>query len=196
MTASPVDAEDDVGPSSAVSGLNEEELAELRVAGEQWRHSIGRQGARLGDLPVDPGLHRFRRAPEPAGAIRFMTVDFVATDDPAGVSATSEADALPSRAGRIGSRLRRVALGAPLASGAVTHERMRKLVALPILFRRAFVGRLRPRGDGAEDPRPAGVAGDGGVGASEGVDEVVLGGFPGRSRSTVRPILSYETGEL
>ena len=47
--------------------------------------------------------------------------------------ATAHAGAGTSRFGRVASTWRRVTLGAPLAASAVAHERMRKLVALPIL---------------------------------------------------------------
>ena len=128
-----VAAEVDVGPSSAVSRLNDDEVAALRQAGRQWGEAVGQPNARLRDLPVDPRLHRFPRSSESSGASRFTTVDFVAGERSGEVSATSHADAVPSRFGGVVSRLRRVALGAPLASSAVAHERMRKLVALPIL---------------------------------------------------------------
>ncbi|HUZ82688.1 MAG TPA: APC family permease [Gaiellaceae bacterium] len=133
MTDSSVEAQEDVGPASAVSGLSATEIADLKLVGAQWRQQVGRRNVRLRDLPVDPGLHRFPRTPEPAGASRFTDICFVETSESGDVSATAEAAVLPSREGRLALRARRLVLGAPLASTAVAHERMRKLVALPIL---------------------------------------------------------------
>ena len=123
----------DIGPAAAVSGLDEGEVSVLRQVGEQWDRAVGGRSDWLHALPVDPALHRFPRSLQPVGAGRFAAVDFVETDGSTRVSATSHADAVPSRAGRAASTFRRIALGAPLVSSAVAHERMRKLIALPIL---------------------------------------------------------------
>lgn len=108
---STTDEPKEVGPGSAVPGLNAQELAALRAVGQRWKRAVGGRRAWLRALPVDPALPRF---PARADGGRFVEV---------GVSPDGE----ESR------RLRRVVLGAPLASSAVAHERMRKLVALPIL---------------------------------------------------------------
>lgn len=123
----------DVGPSAAIGGLDEGEVSILRQVGEQWGRAVGGGSEWLRDLPVDPSLHRFPRSLQPLGPGRFTGVDFVETGRPAEISATSHADALPTRAGGAASRLRRIAFGAPLASSAVASEQMRKLIALPIL---------------------------------------------------------------
>jgi amino acid transporter len=47
--------------------------------------------------------------------------------------ATEPAEAPPSRLGRLATAARRMVVGPPLSSSAVIHERMRKLVALPVL---------------------------------------------------------------
>jgi amino acid transporter len=133
LTDSSDEAQEDVGPASAVSGLSASEIADLKLVGAQWRQQVGRRNVRLRDLPVDPALHRFPRTPEPTGASRFTEICFVETGEPGEVSATTEAAALPSREGWLALRARRLVLGAPLASTAVAHERMRKLIALPIL---------------------------------------------------------------
>ena len=49
------------------------------------------------------------------------------------VESTSEAEVPSSRLGRLGYDLRRALLGPPLRSTAIARERMRKLVALPVL---------------------------------------------------------------
>lgn len=131
--SSSVEAHEDVGPASAVSGLSASELADLKLVGAQWRGHVGRRNLRLRDLPVDPALHRFPHTSEPTTASRFTEINFVESGERTGVSATARAAALPSREGRFALRMRRLLLGAPLASSAVASERMRKLIALPIL---------------------------------------------------------------
>ncbi|MHB8643145.1 MAG: APC family permease [Gaiellaceae bacterium] len=126
-------AQTEIGPAAAVSGLDESEVSVLRQVGEQWGRAVGGRSEWLQALPVDPGLHRFPRSLQPIGAGRFAAVDFVESDRPAQIGATSHADAVASPSGAAASRLRRIAFGAPLASSAVGHERMRKLIALPIL---------------------------------------------------------------
>jgi hypothetical protein len=123
----------DIAPAAAVSGLDEREVSVLRQVGEQWDRAVAGRSDWLHALPVDPALHRFPRFLQPVGAGRFAAIDFVETDGSTRVSATSHADAVPSRAGRAASTFRRIAFGAPLASSAVAHEKMRKLIALPIL---------------------------------------------------------------
>jgi len=109
----------DVGPTATVSGLDEGEVAVLRQVGEQWDRALAGRSGWLRDLPVDPGLHRFPRSLQPVGPGRFTQVEL------------AEADGV--RPSDLASRLRRIAFGVPLASSAVAHERMRKLIALPIL---------------------------------------------------------------
>jgi amino acid transporter len=109
----------DVGPAAAVSGLDEGEVAVLRRVGQQWDRALAGRSGSLRNLPVDPGLHRFPRSLQPVGPGRFTQIEFAEVDG--------------SRQSGTTSRLRRIAFGAPLASSAVAHERMRKLIALPIL---------------------------------------------------------------
>ena len=123
----------DVGPGSAVAGLDEQELAVLRQVGGHWGRVLGPRPAWLRALPVDPALHRFPRSLEAGGGGRFAAVDFVETDDAGEIIATAHAGAGASRSGRAASRWRRVLLGAPLSGSAIARERMRKAVALPIL---------------------------------------------------------------
>jgi hypothetical protein len=54
-------------------------------------------------------------------------------EGPREVLASEQAEDEPSRSGRAMHRLRRIVLGPPLASSAVVYERMRKLIALPVL---------------------------------------------------------------
>ena len=65
---------------------------------------------------------------------RFVSpVDFVRSRHKDELTATPEAEAPPTRIGSALFRVRRALLGPPLALTAVALERMRKLVALPIL---------------------------------------------------------------
>jgi hypothetical protein len=123
----------DVGPESTVVGLDEREIAVLRQVGVRWGRALSGRRAWSRALPVDPGLHRFPRSPTAGRGGRFTTVDFMAGKDTGEVVATPHAGALPTGSGRVAAVCRRVLLGLPLAGSAVTHERMRKLVALPIL---------------------------------------------------------------
>jgi hypothetical protein len=75
-------------------------------------------------LPVDPSLHRASQIPEPARWGRFVHVR------PRG-RPQEELEATPAEDG--GERLRRVLFGPPIRSSAVVRERMRKIVALPVL---------------------------------------------------------------
>jgi hypothetical protein len=127
------DAITDVGPDSAIVGLDDREVAVLRKVGVHWTRALGGAHGRLRALPVDPALHRFPRSPAADRGGRFAAVDFVAGDDAGEVVATPHAGALPSGTARAGAACRRVLFGHPLSASAVVHERMRKLVALPVL---------------------------------------------------------------
>jgi amino acid transporter len=80
-------------------------------------------------LPVDPALSRFPATPEARGAVHFVCVD----SESGRVEATAAAGDPETRAGRAAARALRAVVGPPLRSTAIAHERMRKLVALPVL---------------------------------------------------------------
>lgn len=96
---SPAEEMTDVGPESAIAGLDETELAVLRQVAEHWGRALSGRRAGVRELPVDPALHRFPRSLEVRQASRFATVAFVETDDPAELVATAHASAGPSRSG-------------------------------------------------------------------------------------------------
>ena len=79
----PADAEplSDVGPSSTVVGLDEQELAVLREVGGHWERVLRGRREWLRALPVDPGLHRFPSSPVAGRGARLAEVDFVASDE-------------------------------------------------------------------------------------------------------------------
>ena len=83
-------------------------------------------------LPVDPGLSRYPAQVGPHGALRFVSVD-TAPSEASEVEATEAAGDPVTPGARLGSRVLRAVLGAPLRTTAIAHEQMRKLVALPVL---------------------------------------------------------------
>ena len=88
---------------------------------------------RNGALPVDPGLSRY---PEHVGtrrALRFVSVDPEPRDGAGRVEATAAAAEPVTARARVGAGLLRAVVGAPLRTTAIAHERMRKLIALPVL---------------------------------------------------------------
>lgn len=109
------------------------ELEVLRHVGQHWKSVAGDSLERLRELPVDPGLKRFPDAAGPTRYSRFVPVEMVTPQPGDELEATVAAAQPETRAGRLLTALRRVVLGPPLRSSAVAHERMRKLVAMPVL---------------------------------------------------------------
>ncbi|MEU5938520.1 APC family permease [Micromonospora sp. NPDC047548] len=126
---------DDDGPDSGtlVTPLAEfpplapEELGTLRRIGDRWRAD------HPGELPVDPALGRHAVRPAPTRFGRLAPIAMFRRDEPDELVAAQPANLPGSRLGRALTRLRRAVLGPPLTSTAVLYERMRKLVALPVL---------------------------------------------------------------
>ena len=83
-------------------------------------------------LPVDPGLSRYPAKVEPHGPLHFVSVDTESASS-GRVEATEAAGDPVTPGGRAGARLLRAVVGAPLRSTAIARERMRNLVALPVL---------------------------------------------------------------
>ncbi len=144
-----------LSPATGYPALKESDLEVLRGIGERWGEALGDRARWIRALPCDPNLGQ-RRAVEdgaaggagasangttiaPPGAVRlerrrtrFVPVE---VDEAPGeeLEATREAGHAPTRAGWTAARARRALLGPPLHSAAVLEERMRKLVALPVL---------------------------------------------------------------
>ncbi|MEV0155264.1 APC family permease [Micromonospora sp. NPDC050686] len=116
-----------VTPSAEFPPLRPDEVATLRRIGVRWQPGRPPKG-----LPVDPTLDRYRGRPAPTRFGRLAPIEMFA-GQPGELVATGPAHEPGSRAARALTRLRRVVLGPPLRSSAVLYERMRKLVALPIL---------------------------------------------------------------
>ncbi len=119
-------------PDAALATLDESQLGVLRRVGREWSRVCGNPEVWRRALPVDPSLGSFPDATDiqPSRFGRFVPVRSAPL--PA-LEATGEAEVAPAPLGRLGHALRRTLLGPPLRSTAIARERMRKLVALPVL---------------------------------------------------------------
>jgi amino acid transporter len=120
------------GPDAQLARLDERQLGVLREVGHEWGQVCGNPERWRRALPVDPNLGAFPAATDirPTRFGRFVPVESGPLPE---VEATSAAAVAPAPDARVGSALRRVLLGPPLRSSAIARERMRKLVALPVL---------------------------------------------------------------
>ncbi len=105
-------------PDLSTAALDEPELATLREVGRCWGRATGAPAQWREALP--PELRPSDRALDLTRRARGRLVPVASPAD-------------PEPAGRSPARLRRLVLGPPLASSAIAQERMRKLVALPVL---------------------------------------------------------------
>jgi amino acid transporter len=116
-----------LSPAAGYPPLSDDELGLLRQVGGHWQQALGRDRERLRALPVDPSLRRRAAAARWRG--RFTPINLngsTQTDVAASEQVVQEAAPFLSRA-------RKAIVGPPLHSAAVTQERMRKLIALPVL---------------------------------------------------------------
>jgi amino acid transporter len=122
------------GPEALVPELDERQLDILRRLGRNWSRVAGAPDAWLRALPIDAsiGAHPAPDEPRPSRFFRLVPVSTREAELPP-IEATSAAEVPPSHLARIGLALRRVIIGPPLRSTAIVHERMRNLVALPVL---------------------------------------------------------------
>ncbi|MEU4715216.1 APC family permease [Micromonospora purpureochromogenes] len=116
-----------VTPSAEFPPLAPEELGTLRRIGDRWRAD------HPGELPIDPTLGRHGGRPTPTRFGRLAPIAMFRREQPDELVATEPANLPGTRFGRALTRLRRAVFGPPLSSAAVLYERMRKLVALPVL---------------------------------------------------------------
>jgi amino acid transporter len=114
--------------------LDEQQLAVLRDVGREWDQVCADPEAWRRALPVDPGLGRYPDADEfrPTRFSRFVPVAGRGSDLPP-IETTRASETPATMTGRAVQQARRVLLGAPLDVSAIAVERMRKLVALPVL---------------------------------------------------------------
>ncbi|MFI6760381.1 amino acid permease [Micromonospora sp. NPDC050417] len=122
-----------LSPSAEFPGLGQDELAVLREVGQRWSAAMRDRPADWDDLPLDPTLDRYRHPPTPSRFGRLARIEMFKADEPGQLLATESATVPQTRAGQRLARVRRAILGPPLASTAVLQERMRKLIALPVL---------------------------------------------------------------
>ncbi|MFJ6212822.1 APC family permease [Streptomyces sp. NPDC092296] len=118
-------------PSALLPGLDAEQLRVLHRVGREWGRVSGDPELWRRALPVQPDLGSFPPAAEvrPTRFGRLVRIPRLG-----GQPDAAEAAELPtSRLSRAGYRTRRVLLGAALRSTAIAHERMSKLLALPVL---------------------------------------------------------------
>jgi amino acid transporter len=118
--------------SADLRPLDRDELALLRQIGERWPGPSPNGRASAPPLPIDPGLCRYPAAVR-ARRGRFVPVECEPPDGAGEILATERANEPLTPGGRLLFRARRALLGPPRESSAVGHERMRKLVALPVL---------------------------------------------------------------
>ncbi|MFG1776356.1 APC family permease [Micromonospora sp. NPDC049048] len=122
-----------VTPSAEFPPLDPDELGALRRIGDRWRAARRARPPGADTLPVDPTLRRHRGPPTPTRFGRFAPIAMFRVEEPDELVATEPAHLPGTRLGRAATRLRRALFGPPLSSAAVLYERMRKLVALPVL---------------------------------------------------------------
>ncbi|WP_431868560.1 APC family permease [Nocardiopsis eucommiae] len=121
-------------PSDLLPDLTTGQLSALHQIGREWGQVTGEPREWRRALPVDPnvGSYPARHQVRQPRYERFVTVSELG-GDPRTTLASESADEASTPAGRAGYRLRRVLLGPALKSTALVRERMRKLVALPVL---------------------------------------------------------------
>ncbi|WP_345152055.1 APC family permease [Micromonospora maritima] len=117
-----------VTPSAEFPPLDDAERVALGRIGARWHGP-----RRADDLPVDPTPGRRGGRPLPTRFGRLTPIDMFTVAQPDELVATGAAHLPGNRFGRAVTRIRRTLVGPPLASSSVLYERMRKLVALPVL---------------------------------------------------------------
>jgi amino acid transporter len=119
-------------PDALLPSLDEGQLRVLQQVGFEWDRVCGDPELWRRALPVDPNLGSYPAEIRPTRFGRFVPVAGRDGQLPA-LEATNKAEAPRPLLGHVGYGLRRVLLGPPLNASAIAVERMRKLVALPVL---------------------------------------------------------------
>ncbi len=119
-------------PDAQLTRLDERQLGVLKEEGREWGRVCATPDRWRRALPIDPNLGAFPAATDirPSRFGRFVPIESGPLPE---VEATPAGEVSPSPDARLGSAVRRVLLGPPLRSSAIARERMRKLVALPVL---------------------------------------------------------------
>lgn len=119
-------------PQALLPSLNEIQLAVLRGVGREWGRVCSDPDVWRRALPVDPDLGSYPTEIRPTRFGRFVRVAGEAGALPA-LEVTGDSEAPQSGFGHLGYGLRHVLIGPSLSASAIAVERMRKLVALPVL---------------------------------------------------------------
>ncbi len=131
-----------LSPATGYPALADTDLEVLRGIGRRWETALGDRAEWIKALPCDPNLGQSDGRAGPTrvgrpGTVRLGRTRFVPVEADGApgeeLEATREAGHAPTRGGWTSARVRRGLLGPPLHSAAVLEERMRKLVALPVL---------------------------------------------------------------
>jgi amino acid transporter len=120
-------------PDAMLATLDERQLDVLRRVGSEWGRVCGNPEVWRRALPVDPSRSSYPDPTDirPTRFGRFVRVQSAPLGE---MEARGEANEVPSSPERhLGYEVRRALLGPPLRSTAIARERMRKLVALPVL---------------------------------------------------------------
>ncbi|MBV8219446.1 MAG: APC family permease, partial [Solirubrobacterales bacterium] len=116
-------------PDAVLPALDADQLQALRDVGSEWSQG---SDSKQRPLPVDPSLGRESESSHATRSGRFVHIN-PAGGSPDQLEATLEDDGGGVDARTVGRKIRRAVLGPPLKSTAVVQERMRKLIALPVL---------------------------------------------------------------
>ena len=147
----PGDGQDHAGtprPDALIPALDEGRLAALREIGRQWDRVSADPHVWRQALPADPSLGEYPEASEirPTLFTRFVPVAGRGGQLPP-IQTTSVSETPLTPPGRAGQALKRLVFGPPLDATAIAVERMRKLVALPVLSADALSSvAYRPQG--------------------------------------------------
>lgn len=121
-------------PDAMMPALDEGQLAALREIGREWDQLTADPQVWREALPVDPALGGHPKDSDfrPARFTRVVDLSGREGQLPA-IETTSAAETPLTPGARFGQATRRLLEGAPLDASAIAMERMRKLVALPVL---------------------------------------------------------------
>jgi amino acid transporter len=136
-TRTPAGEQDFAGtprPDAMLPVLDEAQLEALRQVGREWDQTSAEPRVWRQALPVDPALGEYPKDSEfrPARFTRLVPVAGRDGDLPP-IQTTNAAETPLRPAARVTRRVTRALIGPPLDVGAIAVERMRKLVALPVL---------------------------------------------------------------
>src|SRR5271166_4045496 len=121
-------------PDAVIPALDEGQLAALRAVGREWDKVSADPQVWRQALPVDPAVGAYAEEGEFRPARFTRVVSVAARDGQLRPIETTRASETPgTRLGRADRALRRAVEGPPLDESALAVERMRKLVALPVL---------------------------------------------------------------